>query len=187
VLEEETPVFGREWAFAVSSLLFKAPPIGFCNHHIFFVFPPLLLLSVVSLCLHLFVGGGGAAGGMIVPASLDTKRTSLRLYIRRVYSERVVCAGRIGRDRESSSVLSLPAATFKLPPLFPLFPPGRQWCEEGHQKTQSTARIGVNQKKSISTLPGLIELVDDCWYTHTSPRFLAGLYTFVHSLTKKIK
>jgi hypothetical protein len=58
------------------SLLFKAPPIGFCNHLIFF------LLSVFYL--HLLVGGGGGAAGRPDDCckleKLDEKAYLARLY-----------------------------------------------------------------------------------------------------------
>lgn len=67
--------------------------------------------------------------------------------------------GKIAGSRGARPYYTLCLRPFKLP-----LP--RQWCEEGHQKTQSTARIGVNQRK-YQHFASLIELVDDCWYTHT--------------------
>ena len=101
------------------SLLFKAPPIGFCNHHIFF-FCYLFLPSFV--CRR----GGGSAGGtgcccrppgwLLLPASRG------KLYTH-TSTRRVVCVSgglKTRDDRESlrsfSSVISL--RPFKLPPPF---------------------------------------------------------------------
>lgn len=124
MLEEETPVFGREWAFAVSSLLFKAPPIGFCNHHIyFFVFPPLLcylLFLSAFICLSAAVMHAAAAGGMIVPASLDTERTSLRtVYTSCLLRESCVCWAHRERPGVVERIIS-PCGHIQItPPLFP--------------------------------------------------------------------
>ena len=130
------------------SLLFKAPPIGFCNHHIFF-FCYLFLPSFV--CRR----GGGSAGGtgcccrppgwLLLQVGGSYIHTSTR---------RVVCVSgglKTRDDRESLEFFerNIPAA-IQITDSFSFFlpPESRQWCaEEGHQKTQSTARIGVNQRK----------------------------------------
>lgn len=147
------------------------------------------MLSVVSLCLHLFVGGGGArcCCWRDDGAGKFRHRTHISencIYV--VSTPRELCV--LGASGETGSrrayYLSLrPHSNYTAS--FPLFPPGRQWCEEGHQKTQSTARIGVNQKKSISTLPSLIELVDDCWYTHTPLRAFWLGFTLLCLVSKK--